>query len=128
MCLALLLQRGPSGPFPMAFPEPGFKATAGTTFTKWYSKGWQVWAGMRAMGIGEESCSNSLSLWPVLFHLGNKASLSVMEAWAPEDDISCGESSLQAAALEDSAPSSARKTHWPGEGACPGHTRGTGEE
>ena len=35
-----------------------------------------------------------LSLWPVLFHVGNKASLSVMEAWAPEDDVSCGESSL----------------------------------
>ena len=35
-----------------------------------------------------------LSLWPVLFHVGNKASLSVMEAWAPEDDISCVESSL----------------------------------
>lgn len=82
----------------------------------------ESWALRKSLAV------TSLSLWPVLFHLGNKASLSVMEAWAPEDDISCGESSLQAAALEDSAPISARRTHWPGgEGACPGH-EGTGEE
>ena len=36
--------------------------------------------------------------------------MSVMGAWAPEDDISCSESSLWAAALEDWAPSSERKT------------------
>lgn len=79
--------------------------------------------------MGESLAVTSLSLWPALFHVGNKASLSVMEAWAPEDDISCGESSLRAAAPEDLAPGSARKPHWPGgEGACPGHRRGTREE
>ena len=65
---------------------------------------------MRATGIWEGFCSNS-SQFMALFHLGNKDSLSVMEALTPEGDINCGESPLPAAAPEDSARGSARKTH-----------------
>ena len=51
----------------------GFRATAGPTCITCYSEAWQVWAGVRAVGIGEESCSDSSQFMARPFPCGEQS-------------------------------------------------------
>ena len=118
-------------PSPNLLQESGFRATSRTACTRGHGEGWQGWAGLRA--TGKSFVVTPLGLWPFLLHLGNKGSLSVMEALTPAADINASESSLPAAALEGSAWGSGGETHGKRArrrrgllGAREGHQRVTG--
>lgn len=76
-------------PSPNLLQERGFRATSRTMCTRWHSEGWQVWAGVRA--TGKSFVVTPLGLWPFLLHLGNKGSLSLMEALTPAADINASD-------------------------------------
>lgn len=66
---------------------------------------------MRATGIWEGFCSNSSQFMALPFPFGEQRLFECDGGLDSRDDINCGESPLPAAAPEDSARGSARKTH-----------------